>query len=121
MNAFKWVLGAGLMWSVASTSYASLGDFKGTWVNTNSRMRGITKMVIKAPGVDNIKVRVWGSCSPSDCDWGHEDATAYGPNVSANVARTANAMKVIYDKGFATTILIIKPMARSSRLIVDSL
>lgn len=45
-------------------------DLLGTWMNTDTNTRGMTKLVITK--IDNQKVglRGYGKCSPSDCDWG---------------------------------------------------
>lgn len=50
---------------VAPTSKSNTID--GLWVNTNKNTRGITKIIISNNGK---KIRVYGKCTPKDCDWG---------------------------------------------------
>lgn len=45
------------------------GRFSGAWVAEDARTRGITRVEISGrwPG---IQIRMWGKCTPVDCDWG---------------------------------------------------
>jgi hypothetical protein len=100
-----------------SLNALSLNHFIGSWKNTNTRTRGITKVVISKPrGV--LKVQVFGSCTPKDCDWGTEKAFAYSSSVSSSVSRNTQAITVNYSKGFSETFLILK--LRNHRLSVES-
>lgn len=49
----------------------NLENFIGTWVNEDEGTGGVTRIVIRAES-DTIFVHMWGSCHPSDCDWGEE-------------------------------------------------
>ena len=64
------------------------GLVNGLWRNTNPHTRGITKFRIKNGG---RTIQMYGSCSPSDCNWG-DTALTYGGGVY-----TAR-----YEHGFAT-------------------
>lgn len=55
-----------LMTATRSTSTVK-NSIDGTWINDNKNTRGITKVIISNNGK---KVRVYGKCSPKDCDWG---------------------------------------------------
>ncbi len=62
----------------------------GTWNNTNHATNDIVKIIIAAAG-SNIKVEVFGACTPSPCVWGSVPGFAYAANVSSvpSVAFTA--------------------------------
>ncbi len=51
-------------------------QYNGTWMNTDTNTRGITKVVVKGAG-GKASVHVWGKCSPQDCDWGWENCNSY--------------------------------------------
>ena len=94
---------------VASVSFASLNQFAGKWTNVDKNTRGITTLDIQVNGND-VSVQAWGSCQPTDCDWGRVTGYAYAPNVSSNLAATAQAVSAVYQTGFSQTTLIIKPL-----------
>jgi hypothetical protein len=76
----------------------------GTWVNTDSNTRGITKVVISQSG-NSYEVHAFGKCSPTDCDWGKKPMTTYGDNVSDPTHKVGTA---IYNPGFAETMLTLQ-------------
>lgn len=63
--------------------------FVGTWTNQDRNTRYITRLIIQQSG-SGYKVQAFGSCSPTDCDWGPVDATAVGDGLEAT-----------WDQGFA--------------------
>lgn len=67
----------------------------GTWINTNSNTRGITKVVVSNNGKN---VRVYGKCSPKDCDWGVKTLTA---------TRGINMYRAVFDSNIATSTLTL--------------
>ncbi len=99
-----------------SPSLAAPRDFVGTWVNANSNTRGITKLVVKRVAPNRLVVRVYGSCSPRDCDWGRAKLTTYGKDVQDRNHRSATTT---YNKSFATTFLNIN-LAGRNRLSLQS-
>ena len=54
----------------------------GTWTNTNHATNDIVKIIIAAAG-SNIKVDVFGACTPTPCNWGSVPGFAYAANVGA--------------------------------------
>lgn len=77
---------------------------QGTWVSVNSQTRGITRAEIVVGCCDQVlngqlvcsppdRVRLFGRCHPTDCDWG---------SVSGHL-RTADGrgLHAVYDQGFA--------------------
>ncbi len=76
----------------------------GTWVNTDSSTRGITKLVITETG-NSYEAHGFGKCSPTDCDWGKKQMMTYGSNVSDATHQVGTAT---YNPGFAETILTME-------------
>ena len=95
-----------------SISWASINQLTGTWNNTDSNTRGITKLVIKKQG-NALRIHAWGKCHPEDCDWGEVKAFAYAPNVSANLMQSAKAMSATYTTGFSQTLVVVKPLGNN--------
>ncbi len=65
-------------------------EIDGIWINADPNTRDITKIVVSGNGTS---VRVYGSCSPTDCDWG-------------NVALTDKGNKTysaVFESSFATS------------------
>ena len=61
---------------VYTTNFNSFNAAKATttWTNKDRGTRGITKLIFKNSGK---KVQAFGSCSPTDCDWGTTDVKSY--------------------------------------------
>lgn len=84
----------------------SLRLLTGTWVSEHET-DGVTQVIVRADGARTI-VHAWGSCHPTDCDWGETDADLW------------NGIPVaIWKWGFATTRmqLILLP---DDRMVVAS-
>jgi hypothetical protein len=106
------------MFAMAGTSFASLNQFSGTWKNVDPNTRGITTLDINVSGT-TVNVHAWGSCTPSDCDWGTVKALAYAPDVSSDLSGTAKALTAEFKTNFNMTLLTVKPLA-GSMLQVDT-
>ncbi len=76
-------------------------EWSGTWVNQNPNTSAITKFVIVPDGVHKFKVRVFGKCHPTDCDWGTTEMITYKRQDGYYFYGTAN-----YAQGFKNTALI---------------
>lgn len=101
------------------------GPQQGTYENIDSDTRSITRMrvryvcgaersnnddgsgTIRHGGDPHWEVALWGSCSPTDCEWGPARATMRerGAYLSAR-----------YDQGFAQRTVRIYPTSRDDRL-----
>lgn len=55
--------------SAAMPPGASAQDFSGVWLNQNRDTGGITRVEIDQR-LNNLSIRMWGACHPTDCDWG---------------------------------------------------
>jgi hypothetical protein len=106
-----------LLLLTATGGLASMAQFEGSWTNVDANTRGITKLDIAVMGT-NAKVQGWGSCLPTDCDWGTVQAQAFAPGVSSNLLSGADTVIAVFDAGFSETTLVIKPAG--NRLKVDS-
>jgi hypothetical protein len=91
-----------------SLSFAAIKQFTGDWKNMDPNTKGITTLIITGTGND-LRMHAWGKCHPQDCDWGEVDAYAYGPNVSAPIDPTAQAVSAVFNTGFNQTQLIVTP------------
>jgi hypothetical protein len=98
----------------AAAANAQKARFVGSFVTEDPDTRGITRLTL----FDDDTVNVWGRCHPTDCDWGPETAVAYASSVSDDLRGSVRALSVIYIKGHAVTVLIIKPL-KDDRLSVE--
>lgn len=98
----------GFLLAMCSTASAQLSRFTGSWRNSDSASGGITRLVITASG-PNARVHAWGSCHPTDCDWGEVDGYAYGPNVGSNINTSARAVTAVFTTSFSETLITISP------------
>ncbi len=96
-----------LTWMTATAAFASLNQFSGRWTNTDANTRGITTQEIRVTG-SNVTVHAWGKCTPQDCDWGQVGAYAYGPDVSSNLAGSAQAVTAVFQTSFSQTLLVLR-------------
>jgi len=51
------------------TVSGTIADFPGLWINIDAATGGITKVEIQAVS-NGLSIHPWGSCTPTDCDWG---------------------------------------------------
>ncbi len=89
---------------LSNPAIAAPADFIGTWVNTDSNTRGITKLIIQPAG-NKLTIQTFGKCHPTDCAWGKVALPSYGTTVSDpnHKAATAN-----YNQGFSQTLLTLQ-------------
>jgi hypothetical protein len=74
----------------------------GTWANTNPATRSVADIVIGG-NRSGIEVDGFGSCSPSNCQWGNVPGTVFGANVSSGAGGSFEAS---WDFGFSRTVLL---------------
>ena len=86
----------------------------GTWVNTNSDSRSIIKIVITPDG-DSVKIRAFGACAPSPCDWGEVKGAVFADDVRS---REGTNFSAVYDFGFMQAQL--QSFIRQGVLVVAS-
>lgn len=96
-----------------SLSFAAVSQFTGTWKNADPNTGGITRLAISGSG-NALTMHAWGKCHPQDCDWGEVSANPYAPGVSSNMEQNAQAVSAIFSTGFSQTLVIVKPLSRST-------
>lgn len=101
--------------AIPTISSASMNQFTGRWVNIDNATSGLTVIQIVHSG-SNASVSAWGQCSPSDCSWGTTSATVFGPNVSANLIDSAQAMSATFTTSFSQSMLVVRPEASGGGL-----
>ncbi len=106
---------ATLVFFMTYNAYAGLNQFSGKWQNVDKNTRGVTALDISIRGTQ-VMVQAWGKCHPTDCDWGKTRGLGYAPNVSASLAKKANALSVIFKKDFKESLMIIKPKGKGLRV-----
>jgi hypothetical protein len=74
----------------------------GTWANTNPATRSVADIVIGG-NRSGIEVDGFGSCSPSNCQWGNVTGTVFGANVSSG---SGGSFEASWDFGFSRTVLL---------------
>jgi len=96
-----------------SLSFAAISQFTGTWKNADPNTRGITRLTITGNG-NALKMQAWGKCTPQDCDWGEVTAYPYAPDVSSGIEQNAQAVSATFNTSFSQTLVIVRPLSRSS-------
>jgi hypothetical protein len=71
-------------------------NINGTWINNDKNTKGITKIIISNNGK---KIRVYGKCSPTDCDWGSRTLSA---------AAGSKTYSATFNSSIATSYLKLK-------------
>ena len=84
---------------------ADVSDFLGNWVNTDSDTSGITRVVVTPAGGNQVKIRVFGQCSPTDCDWGVRLGHSYAADPGSYDVRSITAN---FNAGFANKQIILR-------------
>jgi hypothetical protein len=95
---------AGLVFMSMASTRVETESLPGTWVNVDKNTGGLTTLAVTKDGA-NWKVRAWGSCQPSDCDWGEVPLSLVHQSVSSKEYTHAIA---VWEPGFASTYVIIR-------------
>ncbi|MBE0677464.1 MAG: hypothetical protein IH592_01745 [Bacteroidales bacterium] len=88
-----------------STPGTVASSMDGTWKNSDPNTRGITKVIISGNGT---RIQTFGSCSPTDCDWGKVPLTRSGANFRAT-----------YDESMAVTYITFGVSGNEMKLTSD--
>lgn len=91
----------------ASGASADINDYKGAWVNVNPATGGVTKLrIIQTGGL--IRIRAFGQCHPTDCDWGVVRGNPFSPSVGVNPFASTQALMAVFSPSFARKTMIIE-------------
>lgn len=83
----------------------NLDKLEGDWKNLDADTRGVTRLQVEVEG-EAVKVRAYGSCSPTDCDWGWTEGAPLTTSFGADLT-TAERVMAEWDQGFAVRTLVI--------------
>ena len=86
----------------------------GTWLNTDKRTGGITKLVL-TQNDGALMVRAFGACDPAPCDWGEVQGAAFSSGVASPEGM---AFTAFYQFGFLETFLAV--YLKGGILVLDS-
>jgi len=97
----------GILWLIPACLFAQTAPdaLTGNWINDNSKTGGITQVIVRI-AQNRMLVHAWGSCTPTDCDWGEAEAKLW------NGTRLAT-----WDHGFSTVRMQLVPQP-DGRLLV---
>jgi hypothetical protein len=90
------LLVAGLL-AFGAPAQAGIDAFPGHWRNVDSHTNNLTRVNIEPAGFGMVKVRGWGQCQPTDCDWGAVDGQ-FEPGGGGTV-------HAVFNSGFSITKL----------------
>jgi hypothetical protein len=91
----------------AAPAHASVGDFLGQWTNTDAAADGVTRVAVSRTGAA-LRLRVFGRCHPTDCDWGQANAVAFAPGAGGNVENDATTVMAVFNQSFARKTVIVR-------------
>jgi peroxiredoxin len=95
----------GLVAGVLFAQTPPSGRLTGSWANENLQTDQLTQLIIRRDSAHTF-VHAWGSCHPSDCDWGEAESELW------------NGITVVnWDHGFSTVRMQLVPQ-QDGRLLV---
>jgi peroxiredoxin/outer membrane lipoprotein-sorting protein len=89
-----------LLWAQAASD-----PLAGSWVNEDPNTGGVTQVSVMRDGARTL-AHVWGSCTPTDCDWGEAEAELWN-----------GIPMVIWKQGFKTLRMQLIPQPDGRLLI----
>ena len=109
-------IGMAMLIAMGTPASASIQDFVGNWKNLDPNTGGIVAIKIQRTG-QTLKVRAFGACSPSPCDWGQTTGQVFAPNAGANLNQQAKWAIANYTTGFSKSTLVMS--LQGNQLIVE--
>lgn len=91
----------------AAPAAANVDDFVGQWTNQNADSSGVTRVSIQRRPA-GARIRVYGRCHPTDCDWGEIDAVPFAPSPGGNAMNDATVLIARYDISLGRKTVIIR-------------
>ncbi|MAH88327.1 MAG: hypothetical protein CMF26_06970 [Kiloniella sp.] len=93
----------------------NLEQMEGAWMNIDDDTRGVTKIRVLVNG-STVRVKAWGSCHPTDCNWGWTQGIPLTASVGADPT-SAERIMATWDQGFAKRTMVLK--RRGQKLIAE--
>ncbi len=81
----------------------------GSWKNRNADTRSVTRLEVKKKG-RQVEVHAWGSCTPTDCDWGTTTGPVRGSRAS-----------VRWEQGFVNRTMKLSLQGSVLKMEMDSI
>jgi hypothetical protein len=88
---------------LSTSAFAYPINFVGIWKNTNPNTRGIVRIVI----TPDLKMRMFGACTPTPCDNGQTQLITFGKTVTDLNHKAAMGFYDLTFKHVATAVKII--------------
>ena len=88
---------------LTSNAFAYPINFVGNWKNTNPNTRGIVRIVI----TPDLKMRMFGACTPTPCDNGQTQLITFGKTVTDLNHKAALGFYDLNFKRVATSLKLI--------------
>jgi len=101
------IAAAGLCFVGAPSASAHINDFVGNWTNADRDTSGITRVEVTRAGA-RLNIRVFGQCTPRDCDWGAVRANIYADSVGGNLVNDAAVISGTFNAGFAEKFVVLR-------------
>jgi len=90
---------------LVAAARAGIADFTGNWENAGSDASGIAHVVISPAGGDHVSVRVYGTCHPTECNWGLVEGKSYSRDPHSSEVESIQA---IFNTGFSRKEIIFR-------------
>jgi hypothetical protein len=91
----------------ATPAHAAVNDFLGQWRNQNTSTSDVTRVTVTRTG-GTLRLNVFGSCTPTDCDWGLVNATAFAATATGDADNDADVVMTTYTQGFARKTVLLR-------------
>lgn len=91
----------------AAPAFAGVNDFVGEWTNQDADSSGVTRVNVTRSGAI-LRFNVFGSCHPSDCNWGTANANAFAASAGGNVVNDAILAMAVFNQSFARKTVILR-------------
>ena len=92
------------IFTLQSNASADIAQLKGTWINNNSQ--GLAELRIKGNLNRGIKIRAFGSCSPTNCDWGRAPAVPFTDSLKQRLKKADHLMAVFNQSHATKTVMV---------------
>ncbi|MCG3148193.1 MAG: hypothetical protein PCFJNLEI_01636 [Verrucomicrobiae bacterium] len=99
---------------VSSITCARMSSLLGEWTNIDNETHSLTHLSISRTR-GTWTIRAWGSCHPTDCDWGRVTLWTFGDSVTDNSPKYGVAH---WNAGFKETRLTLR--VNGEELVVET-
>jgi len=90
---------------LAAAAQAGIADFTGNWENVGRDASGIAHVVISPAGGDHVSVRVYGTCHPTECNWGLVEGKSYSADPHS---KEVESIQAVFTTAFSRKEIIFR-------------